>query len=117
MGLIIAVTLFPIPFNSEIIKQNKETIGFYNNFIPFKSIWELITDNPMYIAIKNILGNIIMVDVIHLGLEVLLQSVVKKYILIVVNVIRLLVEHQLLLGIIFQQRRVIHLLDGIWMKV
>ena len=55
LGLIIAVTLFPIPFNIEIIKKNKENIGFYNNFIPFKSIWELITDNPMYIDIKNIL--------------------------------------------------------------
>lgn len=58
--IVIAVTLFPLPYNSEFIKMNKELNYLHNNFIPFKGIYTLAQSGNLILIIRNILGNILL---------------------------------------------------------
>lgn len=58
IGFVISLTIFPLPFQKEVIEMNQQAKYMHNNFIPFKSICQLIKTGNMYIIIRNILGNI-----------------------------------------------------------
>lgn len=57
--LVIAVTLFPIPTDSveDFINAGVE---FKNNFVPFKSIIDIVSSQPLSIALKQVGGNVIL---------------------------------------------------------
>lgn len=71
---LVAVTLFPIPF------QGLDEIGkygwWYNNFIPFASIFDIFGNNNLafQIKLKQIIGNIIL----FLPLWFLISLITKK---------------------------------------
>lgn len=58
---VIAITIFPIPIQSEVLESGRKYgYGHVNNFIPFASIYQIISLNHYYISIRQIGGNLCM---------------------------------------------------------
>lgn len=58
--LVIAVTLFPLPISKEFIELMRVQTISANNFIPFNSINDLLSNSSVSIILRNILGNIVL---------------------------------------------------------
>lgn len=56
----IAITLFPLPFQENLIHDKRANNFLVNNFIPFHSIYEIISTSPFFVILKQIGGNIIL---------------------------------------------------------
>lgn len=56
---ILAVTLFPIPIEDRSDYINAG-IELNNNFIPLSSIYEIVSDRPFYVILRQIGGNLIL---------------------------------------------------------
>lgn len=74
IGGVIAVTLFPLPFQNEVIEEGREMQYFHNNFIPFFSLVDIIKSRNLHTIIRNILGNIILT----IPLGILIPMIIRK---------------------------------------
>lgn len=58
--LLIAVTLFPLPISKNLIELRRLDVVSTNNFIPFQSIYDLITNTNISTMLRNIVGNVLL---------------------------------------------------------
>lgn len=58
-ALVLAVTLFPIPVDS-VEDFTNAGVEFRNNFVPFKSIIDIISSQPASIALRQVGGNVVL---------------------------------------------------------
>ncbi|HBI03399.1 MAG TPA: hypothetical protein DDY49_05150 [Paenibacillaceae bacterium] len=58
---LISITFFPIPIDKAIINDyNNIGLHYSNNFIPFESIYKILSTNTVEVSAKQILGNLIL---------------------------------------------------------
>jgi len=54
---LVSITLFPLPIQKELIEHMATRHFLKNNFVPFKSIIQLITD-PRTASFRQVFGNV-----------------------------------------------------------
>lgn len=58
---VIVVTLFPIPFDKRLIADRLNYSGqLSHNIIPFYSIYQMMSNTPLYVSLRQIGGNILL---------------------------------------------------------
>ncbi|HLD22055.1 MAG TPA: VanZ family protein [Patescibacteria group bacterium] len=57
---VISIVIFPLPFQKELIEDSKAESFLHNNFIPFRSIIDIASNNSLFISMKQIVGNTIL---------------------------------------------------------
>ncbi len=58
--LVFSLTILPIYIQKEAIEHYREVVGFSSNFIPFRSISQILLKISNYSAFKQLAGNIIL---------------------------------------------------------
>lgn len=58
--LVIAITIFPLPIDSKLIADRREIFVPHNNYIPFKSLINLLNSKNLLTIFRNVAGNVIM---------------------------------------------------------
>lgn len=62
VSAVISVTIFPLPMQKNLIQDMKALNYLHNNFVPFKSISQMMQVGNITIILRNILGNIILLS-------------------------------------------------------
>lgn len=82
---VVAFTLFPFPFEENIIQiMIEDNLGLSHNFIPFNGIKEIIEFSPFTIALKQLVGNILLFVPLGFALPILYPKLNLKSINIVI---------------------------------
>lgn len=80
---VVSLTLFPFPYQKTFIRDMiKDNFGELNNFIPFKSMFDIFQTGSLSIVIKQLGGNIILFIPLSVGINVLLQGISQKKVLL-----------------------------------
>lgn len=57
---VISITLFPLPVQQELINDSTGDSFLKNNYIPFRSIYDIAAHNSFSVAARQIAGNIVL---------------------------------------------------------
>lgn len=57
---VISITLFPMPVFESSLKYLRETMQHTNNFVPFKSMYQIFSIKELHIIIRQLGGNLCM---------------------------------------------------------
>lgn len=55
---VVSITLLPLPFQKLAIEIGKENQYLENNFVPFRSLIEMVSGVPLFVSARQIVGNI-----------------------------------------------------------
>jgi len=84
---VLAVTLFPIPFQKNLIKDMQASNYLKNNFIPFKSISEMLQQHNISTFLRQILGNILLFAPLGFFVPLIFKNISRFRSILVIGIV------------------------------